>query len=257
MDQDDVNLQSITFLELLQLYLGCDLPTPVQLYTSFEPNRFIGRYSAISNELKMQNERRKRTAVAAEGDIQHVNGDEEAEEEDVRNEDGEEEYLEEAYDNDDGYGGAEQRSEVVETRKRSEEEDTLRDRRAPGHEDDGKPTHTPRDMVQANDMYSSSRVWRFSKSPNRRETTSRPSSRRLGSWTTYLSDSIISCMSAYRDLQPLHLYGFQGQSASCHDQRERLTQQYQPLQIVCLPSTCVFFRDWTDVTSLLCSSASR
>ena len=64
--KDDVNLQSITFLDLLQLHHGCDLAIPVQLYISFEPNRFITRYNAISRELKSQDERRKSSVEVAE-----------------------------------------------------------------------------------------------------------------------------------------------------------------------------------------------
>ncbi|KAK4689745.1 hypothetical protein P7C73_g348, partial [Tremellales sp. Uapishka_1] len=54
MGEDDVNLQSITFLELIRLHQECDLPEPVQLYISFEPNRFITRFIAIRKELEIQ-----------------------------------------------------------------------------------------------------------------------------------------------------------------------------------------------------------
>lgn len=50
--KDDVNLQSITFLELMNLYHGCDLPEPVQLHLSWESSRFITRFSAIQSELE-------------------------------------------------------------------------------------------------------------------------------------------------------------------------------------------------------------
>ena len=59
-------MQSITFLELLQLHHGCGLPKPVQLHISFETNRFITRFNAISSELKVQSERRKIAAVRAD-----------------------------------------------------------------------------------------------------------------------------------------------------------------------------------------------
>ncbi|KIR53148.1 hypothetical protein I315_04184 [Cryptococcus gattii Ru294] len=52
MFEDDVNLQSITFLELMNLYHGCDLPEPVQLHLSWESSRFITRFSAIQSELE-------------------------------------------------------------------------------------------------------------------------------------------------------------------------------------------------------------
>lgn len=50
--KDDVNLQSITFLELMNLYHGCDLPEPVQLHLSWESSRFITRFNAIQSELE-------------------------------------------------------------------------------------------------------------------------------------------------------------------------------------------------------------
>ncbi|OXG44602.1 hypothetical protein C359_00773 [Cryptococcus neoformans Bt120] len=52
MSEDDVNLQSITFLELMNLYHGCDLPEPVQLHLSWESSRFITRFNAIQSELE-------------------------------------------------------------------------------------------------------------------------------------------------------------------------------------------------------------
>ena len=64
--KDDVNLQSITFLELLQLHHGCDLAIPVQLYISFESDRFVTRYNAILRELKSQDEQRKNSVVVTE-----------------------------------------------------------------------------------------------------------------------------------------------------------------------------------------------
>ena len=52
--QDDVNLQTITLLELLQLHHGCGLPNPVQLHVTFEPSRFFLRYTAIQKEVNAQ-----------------------------------------------------------------------------------------------------------------------------------------------------------------------------------------------------------
>lgn len=52
--QDDVNLQSITLLELVQLYYSCDLPFPLNLELSFQSNRFIARYNAIKSEIDAQ-----------------------------------------------------------------------------------------------------------------------------------------------------------------------------------------------------------
>ncbi|WVQ71651.1 hypothetical protein IAR50_001191 [Cryptococcus sp. DSM 104548] len=53
MAEDDVNIQSITFLEFIILYHGCELPEPVQLYLTWEPSRFITRFNAIQSELEM------------------------------------------------------------------------------------------------------------------------------------------------------------------------------------------------------------
>lgn len=49
--QDDVNLQTITFLDFIQTYVNCGLPEPVQLYLTFTPHRFSARYYAIQKEL--------------------------------------------------------------------------------------------------------------------------------------------------------------------------------------------------------------
>ncbi|WWC69354.1 uncharacterized protein I206_103293 [Kwoniella pini CBS 10737] len=57
MNEDDVNLQSITFLELILLHHGCGLPEPVQLYLSWEEPRFITRFNAIQAELDAVRER--------------------------------------------------------------------------------------------------------------------------------------------------------------------------------------------------------
>lgn len=52
--QDDLNLQSITLLELAQVHYGCGLPAPIQLYVTFEPNRFITRFNMIQQEVQAQ-----------------------------------------------------------------------------------------------------------------------------------------------------------------------------------------------------------
>ncbi|OCF55758.1 hypothetical protein L486_06509 [Kwoniella mangroviensis CBS 10435] len=57
MNEDDVNLQSITFLELILLHHGCGLPEPVQLYLSWEESRFITRFNAIQTELEAMRKR--------------------------------------------------------------------------------------------------------------------------------------------------------------------------------------------------------
>ncbi|WRT67236.1 uncharacterized protein IL334_004202 [Kwoniella shivajii] len=57
MNEDDINLQSITFLELILLHHGCGLPEPVQLYLSWEESRFITRFNAIQVELEAAKER--------------------------------------------------------------------------------------------------------------------------------------------------------------------------------------------------------
>lgn len=49
-----MHLQSITLLELVQLYYSCDLPFPLELHLSFEPSRFIARYNAIKAEIEAQ-----------------------------------------------------------------------------------------------------------------------------------------------------------------------------------------------------------
>nr|XP_019042340.1 hypothetical protein I302_08942 [Kwoniella bestiolae CBS 10118]OCF21270.1 hypothetical protein I302_08942 [Kwoniella bestiolae CBS 10118] len=64
MNEDDVNLQSITFLELILLHHGCGLPEPVQLYLTWEESRFITRFNAIQTELEAM--RRRSESVQAE-----------------------------------------------------------------------------------------------------------------------------------------------------------------------------------------------
>ncbi|WWD15986.1 hypothetical protein CI109_100410 [Kwoniella shandongensis] len=65
MNEDDVNLQSITFLELIHLHHGCGLPTPVQLYLSWETSRFITRFNAIQAELDAVNDKQSESDEAA------------------------------------------------------------------------------------------------------------------------------------------------------------------------------------------------
>lgn len=102
-NQDDVNLQSITLLEFLQLHQGCDLPIPVQLHVSFEPSRFITRFQAIQKELETQVARRKSMVVEDVGE-ENVEGAEEG------GEDGEE-ALEEGFE--DGEAGFEDGEEGI------------------------------------------------------------------------------------------------------------------------------------------------
>ncbi|OCF36485.1 hypothetical protein I316_01734 [Kwoniella heveanensis BCC8398] len=69
MNEDDVNLQSITFLELITLHHECGLPEPVQLYLTWEESRFITRFNAIQSELEAVRRRRSGSAQT-EGDEQ-------------------------------------------------------------------------------------------------------------------------------------------------------------------------------------------
>ncbi|ORX39939.1 hypothetical protein BD324DRAFT_244501 [Kockovaella imperatae] len=54
MGEDDLNLQSITLLELAQLHHGCGLSPPLELFVSFEPGRFYQRFTAIQKEVSAQ-----------------------------------------------------------------------------------------------------------------------------------------------------------------------------------------------------------
>ncbi|WVO22005.1 uncharacterized protein IAS62_003325 [Cryptococcus decagattii] len=71
MFEDDVNLQSITFLELMNLYHGCDLPEPVQLHLSWESSRFITRFSAIQSELEAARSRSTSEELVHDQEDQH------------------------------------------------------------------------------------------------------------------------------------------------------------------------------------------
>lgn len=51
MEQSDVNLEDVTFLELVQMYHDCELPQPMELHVEFQPHRFITRFNAIQKEL--------------------------------------------------------------------------------------------------------------------------------------------------------------------------------------------------------------
>ena len=46
-----MNLEDITFLELVQMYHDCELPEPMELHLEFHPHRFITRFNAIQKEL--------------------------------------------------------------------------------------------------------------------------------------------------------------------------------------------------------------
>lgn len=107
--KDDVNLQSITFLELMNLYHGCDLPEPVQLHLSWESSRFITRFNAIQSELEAARSRSTSEEQPHDQGDQDYNGVEGHTEKklesnegdhDDEDEDGYEEYGEEevAYD---------------------------------------------------------------------------------------------------------------------------------------------------------------
>jgi hypothetical protein len=50
--QSDVNLEDVTFLELVQMYHDCELPHPMELHLEFQPHRFITRFNAIQKELE-------------------------------------------------------------------------------------------------------------------------------------------------------------------------------------------------------------
>jgi len=47
-----VNLEDVTFLELVQMYHDCELPHPMELHLEFHPHRFITRFNAIQKELE-------------------------------------------------------------------------------------------------------------------------------------------------------------------------------------------------------------
>ncbi|ODN84654.1 hypothetical protein L202_00557 [Cryptococcus amylolentus CBS 6039] len=65
MAEDDVNIQSITFLEFVILYHGCELAEPVQLYLTWEPSRFITRFNAIQSELEMMRSKSDSSAIGS------------------------------------------------------------------------------------------------------------------------------------------------------------------------------------------------
>lgn len=125
-------------LELLQLHHGCDLSIPVQLHISFELNRFITRYNAISSELKAQDERRTSIVpVAGKAD----DGAESVydEHEGAQGEGGNEEYQDEGGEDEEI---PDKRSEAGDTikRRRAEEsvKDSVRDQRERGRGADGE-----------------------------------------------------------------------------------------------------------------------
>nr|ODN88513.1 hypothetical protein L204_06368 [Cryptococcus depauperatus CBS 7855] len=97
MSEDDVNLQSITFLELLQLHRGCDLPEPVQLYLTWEPSRFVTRFNAIQSELQIIKEK----SASADGQGESIG---EYQDESIQMLEGEEAYDEDEGFDDDQYG---------------------------------------------------------------------------------------------------------------------------------------------------------
>ncbi|WVF72083.1 hypothetical protein IAT40_006895 [Kwoniella sp. CBS 6097] len=66
MNEDDLNLQSITFLELITLHHECGLPEPVQLYLTWEESRFVTRFNAIQMELEAVKRRRSESAQIEE-----------------------------------------------------------------------------------------------------------------------------------------------------------------------------------------------
>ncbi|WVQ98853.1 hypothetical protein IAU59_005984 [Kwoniella sp. CBS 9459] len=85
MNEDDVNLQSITFLELIALHHECGLPEPVQLYLTWEESRFITRFNAIQTEVEAVRRRRSESAQIGEDvtdDPAHVSTAEEKREND-------------------------------------------------------------------------------------------------------------------------------------------------------------------------------
>ncbi|KAK8869744.1 hypothetical protein IAR55_000312 [Kwoniella newhampshirensis] len=109
MNEDDVNLQSITFLELILLYQGCGLPTPVQLHLSWETSRFITRFNAIQEELDAVNIRRSESAELQD-EVVNVDGDEAGEEQGGEDDEnlglGEfEEVIEDRYESEPGANG--------------------------------------------------------------------------------------------------------------------------------------------------------
>ncbi|WVQ69963.1 uncharacterized protein L199_008187 [Kwoniella botswanensis] len=82
MNEDDVNLQSITFLELILLHHGCGLPEPVQLYLSWEESRFITRFNAIQTELEAMR-KRSESAEAVEPEPAQIQSQERSKEVEV------------------------------------------------------------------------------------------------------------------------------------------------------------------------------
>lgn len=68
MGDSDVNLEDVTFLELVQMYHDCELPHPMELHLEFQPHRFITRFNAIQKELEAR-------------EVIYIEDDEEGEEE--------------------------------------------------------------------------------------------------------------------------------------------------------------------------------
>lgn len=103
--QHDVHLGKVTLLELLQVHHSCDLPTPVQLYATFESGRFVHRFEAIRKELVAQAERREGEPLP-EGDVEEDEGYEsEVEEEGEGEGEGEAEAEAEAEEDNQGDEG--------------------------------------------------------------------------------------------------------------------------------------------------------
>ncbi|CAK9787286.1 unnamed protein product [Cutaneotrichosporon oleaginosum] len=106
MGEDDIHLANVTLLDLLALHEGCGLPTPVQLFVTDEPHRFITRFEAIRREVEAAEER-ERTAEGAEewgeewaseeGEGEHAEGGEGEEVDEHVDNDGAH-HAEEAYD---------------------------------------------------------------------------------------------------------------------------------------------------------------
>jgi hypothetical protein len=84
-------------LEYLQVYYSCGLPSPVQLFVTFAPDRFWNRFDSIRKELVKAAEERKLAALekAAGGEVDEGEGREISE------------------DGDEGYASGEEEEEVI------------------------------------------------------------------------------------------------------------------------------------------------
>ncbi|WVQ78332.1 hypothetical protein IAT38_000417 [Cryptococcus sp. DSM 104549] len=134
MSEDDVNLQSITFIELLHLHQGCELPEPVQLHLTWESGRFITRFNAIQSELAAV-QSRSTSEEMEEGHGEYARSDAGGEGE----EDGEayeEDYVEEDYEyigHEDGEAEAEAEDGTAE--KAGADRGVSRERASPKRDD--------------------------------------------------------------------------------------------------------------------------